>query len=83
MKIPFERAFVSELKSQLQKFPQFIHIVLGPRQVGKTTAVLQLIDRLFEGAFLLKQLFLDNFIIGVKKIMKLILYLSAAENCWP
>lgn len=36
-------AFLDELSSNLKKYPQFIQVVLGPRQVGKTTGILQLL----------------------------------------
>ncbi|RMG41212.1 MAG: ATP-binding protein [Candidatus Dadabacteria bacterium] len=38
----YQRKIVSELKARLALEPQFIQIVVGPRQVGKTTAVKQL-----------------------------------------
>jgi uncharacterized protein len=42
----FERALVASLERELQGDPQFLQIVIGPRQVGKTTAVGQAVDRL-------------------------------------
>ena len=36
--------FLSELSHNLSESPQFIQVVLGPRQVGKTTGVLQLLE---------------------------------------
>jgi predicted AAA+ superfamily ATPase len=41
-----KRAFVNTLFRRLSEQPQFIQIVLGPRQVGKTTGVLQLSELL-------------------------------------
>src|SRR3989338_67802 len=41
----FERAFVASLESSLRKNPGLIHVVTGPRQVGKTTGVMQLLER--------------------------------------
>lgn len=32
-------AFVDELKHNIENYPQFIQVILGPRQVGKTTGV--------------------------------------------
>jgi predicted AAA+ superfamily ATPase len=42
----FERDSVGELVMGLREMPQFLQIVIGPRQVGKTTAVRQVADRL-------------------------------------
>lgn len=42
----FERDSVGELVAGLRDMPQFLQIVIGPRQVGKTTAVRQAADRL-------------------------------------
>lgn len=42
----FERDIVGELVTGLREMPQFLQIVIGPRQVGKTTAVGQAADRL-------------------------------------
>ena len=42
----FERNIVGELVTGLREMPQFLQIVIGPRQVGKTTAVRQAADRL-------------------------------------
>jgi predicted AAA+ superfamily ATPase len=41
-----KRAFVDHLKTTLLESPKFIQVILGPRQVGKTTGVLQLKDEL-------------------------------------
>ncbi len=43
MKFIIEAAFVKELRENLKDSPQFLQVVLGPRQVGKTTGVLQLL----------------------------------------
>jgi hypothetical protein len=42
----FERDTVAELVAGLRNMPQFLQIVIGPRQVGKTTAVRQAADHL-------------------------------------
>lgn len=42
----FERDIVGDLVTGLQEMPQFLQIVIGPRQVGKTTAVRQAAERL-------------------------------------
>ncbi len=38
----FQRAFVAQLAERLQGAPAFIQVLVGPRQVGKTTGVRQL-----------------------------------------
>jgi len=40
----FERAMLTVLKSRLAEPRRFIQVLAGPRQVGKTTLVLQLRD---------------------------------------
>ena len=45
----FERAIVGELETALVKLPRLLHVIVGPRQVGKTTAVRQLGRRLARG----------------------------------
>ncbi|MDR1753680.1 MAG: ATP-binding protein [Eubacterium sp.] len=42
----FKRILVSKLADRLSKPPRFIQIVVGPRQTGKTTAVLQALEGL-------------------------------------
>ena len=42
----FERDLVGELVKGMREMPQFLQIVIGPRQVGKTTAVRQVAERL-------------------------------------
>lgn len=46
MFMTYQRTQVSVLRSRLAEAPRFIHIVAGPRQVGKTTLVRQAIDGL-------------------------------------
>ena len=46
MFMAYQRTQVSVLRSRLAEAPRFIHIVAGPRQVGKTTLVRQAIDGL-------------------------------------
>ncbi len=46
----YERGFVGRLKKAIKDHPTLIHVVLGPRQVGKTTGVLQYIEPLGERA---------------------------------
>jgi predicted AAA+ superfamily ATPase len=43
MEKPIEPTFIRELKQNLADSPQFIQVVLGPRQVGKTTGVVNLL----------------------------------------
>jgi len=42
----YERDIVDALEKAQKKTPGLMHVVVGPRQVGKTTAVRQLCDRL-------------------------------------
>ncbi|MDR1192269.1 MAG: ATP-binding protein [Verrucomicrobiales bacterium] len=42
----YERALVDELENALKKMPRLLHVVVGPRQVGKTTAVRQLCEKI-------------------------------------
>ena len=42
----FQRAAVSRLLTRLREPRRFLQVVAGPRQVGKTTAVLQALERL-------------------------------------
>ncbi len=37
----YERQIISELTKQMNEPRRFIQVVMGPRQVGKTTMVLQ------------------------------------------
>lgn len=43
MSAPFQRPFVAELARRMQAPPGLIQLLVGPRQVGKTTGVRQLI----------------------------------------
>lgn len=40
------RSFVRELQSALKKSLPFIHVIMGPRQVGKTTGIQQVLEAL-------------------------------------
>lgn len=42
----FERSIVDDLEKSLRSIPRLLQVVIGPRQVGKTTAVQQLLERL-------------------------------------
>lgn len=42
----FERPIVAELDTELRKRRRFLHVLVGPRQVGKTTAAAQVEKRL-------------------------------------
>ena len=46
MNISFQRSFVSLLMQRLQQQGALIQVLVGPRQVGKTTGVRQLIAQL-------------------------------------
>jgi hypothetical protein len=43
---PFQRALVDDLQRAVRRDRSLLQVVVGPRQVGKTTAVDQLLDRL-------------------------------------
>ena len=36
--------FISLLHDQLTQYPEFIQIIIGPRQVGKTTSILHYLE---------------------------------------
>jgi predicted AAA+ superfamily ATPase len=44
MKASVRLPFVQEIERNLEKSPQFLQILLGPRQVGKTTTLLQYLE---------------------------------------
>jgi predicted AAA+ superfamily ATPase len=46
MSIPYERAFVAELEQRLRGQAPLMQVLVGPRQVGKTTGMRQLLARL-------------------------------------
>lgn len=50
MSASFTRPFVSQLLQRLQGQPTFIQVLVGPRQVGKTTGVKQLIAQVGRSA---------------------------------
>lgn len=45
MSITYERAFVAQLEKRLRGEPPLIQVLVGPRQVGKTTGLRQLLAR--------------------------------------
>ncbi len=45
MKASFQRAVVGQVLGALERGPRRMHLITGPRQVGKTTAALQVIER--------------------------------------
>jgi len=49
MPLLHEREIVAQLSASLRDHPRFLHILVGARQVGKTTASLQVADR-WEGS---------------------------------
>lgn len=49
MPSPYERAFVAQLEKRLGGAPPLIQVLVGPRQVGKTTGVRQLLARISGG----------------------------------
>lgn len=44
-------SIIDELSKSLATSPQFIHVILGPRQVGKTTSILHFLENEFDGEF--------------------------------
>ncbi|MGE4568687.1 MAG: ATP-binding protein [Bacteroidales bacterium] len=42
----YERAYLKQVKSRIEEPRKFIQVILGPRQVGKTTMVSQLLSQL-------------------------------------
>ena len=44
-------SFIQELKANLAATPKFIQVILGPRQVGKTTGILQFLTSLKQPHF--------------------------------
>ena len=45
----FERTHLQVLTTRIQEPRKFIQVVMGPRQVGKTTMVTQLADKMKKG----------------------------------
>jgi len=43
----YERSYLKQVKSRIEEPRKFIQVILGPRQVGKTTMVNQLLSQLF------------------------------------
>ena len=39
----YERTYLKQVKSRIEEPRQFIQVILGPRQVGKTTMISQLL----------------------------------------
>lgn len=46
LNIMFERSYLKRIKSRIKEPRKFIQIIFGPRQVGKTTMVTQLLEQL-------------------------------------
>jgi predicted AAA+ superfamily ATPase len=44
----YQRQFESEISSRLQEKPSFIQVILGPRQVGKTSGILHILEKKFD-----------------------------------
>jgi len=42
----YERSIVQEAVTGIHRMPQFLHVIIGPRQVGKTTAAIQVAAKL-------------------------------------
>ena len=42
----YERSYLKQIKSRIEEPRKFIQVILGPRQVGKTTMVNQLLSQL-------------------------------------
>lgn len=52
MKKIIKLPFIGKLDSNLQNYPQFCQVILGPRQVGKTTSVLHFLEREYSEPYL-------------------------------
>ena len=50
MSLPYERTFVQQLEQRLSEVNPLIQVLVGPRQVGKTTGVRQMLAR-FSGKY--------------------------------
>jgi predicted AAA+ superfamily ATPase len=44
--------FIEQLDRNLKSSPQFIQVVLGPRQIGKTTSILNYLEKRYQNPFL-------------------------------
>ena len=44
--IMYERPYIKEIQARIEEPRKFIQVILGPRQVGKTTMVNQLLQKL-------------------------------------
>jgi len=44
-----ERPYLEPLIARVNEPRKFIQVVMGPRQVGKTTLIIQLLQKLFMG----------------------------------
>jgi predicted AAA+ superfamily ATPase len=44
--------FIDQLELNLKKYPQFIQVLLGPRQVGKTTTILHFLEKKYNKKFI-------------------------------
>lgn len=44
--IMYERPYIKEIQARIEEPRKFIQVILGPRQVGKTTMVNQLLQEL-------------------------------------
>jgi predicted AAA+ superfamily ATPase len=42
----YQRELVNQIKDRIKEVRRFIQIIVGPRQTGKTTAVLQALESL-------------------------------------
>ncbi|GAB1360637.1 hypothetical protein MASR1M31_24560 [Porphyromonadaceae bacterium] len=42
----YERPYFKQVRSRIEESRKFIQVILGPRQVGKTTMVTQLLSQL-------------------------------------
>jgi uncharacterized protein len=52
MKKLIKLPFINELESNLEASPQFIQVLLGPRQVGKTTTTLHFLEHDYQRPFI-------------------------------
>lgn len=65
----FERPHLKAIKARIKEPRKFVQVILGPRQVGKTTMVTQLLSQLSISSYSRKPNF-DNYkLLNISRIM--------------
>lgn len=65
----FERPHLKAIKARIEEPRKFVQVILGPRQVGKTTMVTQLLSQLSISSYSRKPNF-DNYkLLNISRIM--------------